>query len=92
MPPILRCLLASLVAFLALTAQGASETRAAFLVGNGAYEHASDLRNPSADVALIGETLEALDFTVERYEDLTRAEIGKALTAFLDAHAEADVT
>ncbi|MEQ3726336.1 MAG: caspase family protein [Tateyamaria sp.] len=37
-----------------------SETRAAFLVGNGAYENASKLKNPVADVQLIAEVLEDL--------------------------------
>lgn len=75
-----------------LTSAALAETRVAFLVGNGAYDHASDLRNPVADITLIGSVLESLDFNVDRHEDLTRSEIGQALAAFLETHAEADVT
>ena len=69
-----------------------AETRSAFLVGNGAYKHAGDLQNPSADVRLIGQVLEGLDFNVDLHEDLTRAEIGQKLSQFLDSNSEADVT
>lgn len=82
-------------AILILTFQTVSafaEVRAAFLVGNGDYVHASNLKNPTADVALIAQTLERLDFRVEAHENLSRAEIGQALADFLDANADADVT
>ncbi|GGH39685.1 Uncharacterized protein, contains caspase domain [Cribrihabitans marinus] len=80
--------------FLLLVCAGAvgAETRKAFLVGNGAYIHAGNLKNPSADVRLIGQVLEGLDFEVDLHEDLTRAEIGQKLSQFLDTSAEADVT
>ncbi|MEP2507346.1 MAG: caspase family protein [Paracoccaceae bacterium] len=69
-----------------------AETRAAFLVGNGTYAHASDLKNPVADITLIGQVLENLDFSVDLHRDLTRAEIGQRLSKFLNANSEADVT
>lgn len=69
-----------------------AETRTAFLVGNGSYAHASDLKNPIADVTLIGQVLEGLGFTVDLHQDLTRAQIGQELSGFLDRNAQADVT
>lgn len=69
-----------------------AETRTAFLVGNGAYNHAGDLKNPSADVALIGQVLQGLDFDVSIHQDLTRAQIGQELSRFLDTNTQADVT
>ncbi|WP_108838634.1 caspase family protein [Tateyamaria sp. Alg231-49] len=83
----------AIVAFLfGCTTAALAETRAAFLVGNGAYENASNLKNPVADVQLIAEVLEDLDFEVDMHMDLTRAEIGKSLSEFLDTHGGADVT
>ena len=80
----------AMVAGLAFSAS--AETRAAFLVGNGAYEHAGDLKNPAADVTLIGGVLEDLGFDVDLHLNLTRGEIGLALSEFLKAHSDADVT
>ncbi|WP_299148068.1 caspase family protein [uncultured Tateyamaria sp.] len=69
-----------------------AEKRTAFLLGNGAYAHAANLQNPSADVRLIGGVLESLDFDVTLHENLTRAEIGQSLSQFLDDNENADVT
>ena len=85
-------ILFSLVYLFSCSLAAYAETRAAFLVGNGAYEHASDLKNPSADVTLIGQVLEGLDFTVDLHKDLTRSEVGQELSEFLDSNSEADVT
>lgn len=74
------------------TGMSAAETRVAFLVGNGSYTYAGDLKNPAADVQLIGKVLEELDFKVEIHNDLTRAGLGENLSRFLDANAQADVT
>jgi len=70
----------------------AGETRVAFLVGNAAYSAAPRLENPSADVTLIAETLDSLDFTVAVHHDLDRVQLVYELTRFLDANLEADVT
>ncbi|MFL4470169.1 caspase family protein [Tateyamaria armeniaca] len=85
-------ILVTFVFFLFSVTAALAEKRTAFLVGNGAYEHAGQLQNPSADVRLIGSVLEDLDFEVSLYKDLTRAEIGQRLTRFLDANDDADVT
>ena len=87
----LRALFGALIA-LAFAFGAAAETRTAFLVGNGAYDHAADLKNPGPDVALIGQVLEELDFEVSLHQDLTRAEIARELSDFLAGNAEADVT
>ena len=69
-----------------------AERRTAFLVGNGAYAHAGNLKNPSADVNLLGEVLNGLDFEVDLHENLTRVEIGQKLSEFLAKNDGADVT
>lgn len=69
-----------------------AEVRVAFLVGNSAYEHATPLRNPQADVELIATSLEALDFEVTTHLDLTRREIGARFSTFLRENSGADVT
>lgn len=87
----MRRLLLLIVALIAASAAQA-EKRAAFLVGNSEYRAAPLLQNPKADVALIADALEGLDFDVTTRFDLSRSQIAQDLDAFLDANADADVT
>lgn len=77
---------------LANVSPSAAETRAAFIVGNAHYENASNLENPIRDANQIATTLRTLDFDVSLHIDLTRSEFADALSEFLIAHTEADVT
>lgn len=78
--------------FLGCASMAVAETRTAFLVGNGAYEHAGSLENPVADVRLIGKVLEELSFKVDLHENLSRSEIAQQLSEFLRENEAADVT
>ncbi len=69
-----------------------AEKRVAFLVGNAAYRNTAPLANPEADVALIGQTLGGLGFEVAVHTNLDRGTMGRALSAFLTTHRDADVT
>lgn len=69
-----------------------AETRAAFVVGNSAYENAPALANPARDARLVADTLRSLEFEVTRHQDLTRDGFADALGAFLRTHRDADVT
>lgn len=81
-----------ILAFLLLPLAATAQTRAAFVVGNAAYDNAQPLANPARDARLIGETLEGLGFAVETHFDLTRAGLTRALGAFLKTHENAEVT
>ena len=71
--------------FLVLLTPGGvhAQERAAFIVGNGAYEHAPPLLNPTNDAHLIARTLEELEFEVHLHENLPRREIASELSSFL---------
>jgi uncharacterized caspase-like protein len=69
-----------------------AETRIAFVVGNGTYQNAPRLANPSRDARLVGDTLVSLGFDVMRHSDLTRDGFADALSDFLRLSRDADVT
>ena len=69
-----------------------ADSRAAFIVGNSAYDAAGLLQNPGRDAQLIADTLKTLDFSVTTHFDLTRRDMTRALRAFLSEHENADVT
>ena len=69
-----------------------AETKAAFLIGNSEYEHTASLANPVHDIELIGATLSGLGFDVHQHINLTRQEIGRELSVFLNETEGADIT
>lgn len=69
-----------------------AEIRAAFVVGNSAYEHAASLANPEKDAKLISETLGGLGFKVSTHYDLSREDLGRSLARFLSENSDADLT
>jgi hypothetical protein len=79
-----------LLSFL-LPAKAQTETRAAFLVGNAAYEFTDALDTPTHDVELLAGVLEDLGFETHQYTNLTRKETASELTYFLDETKGADV-
>lgn len=68
-----------------------AETRAAFVVGNGAYENSAPLENPTNDAQLVSASLEAVGFEVTTHIDLTGAAFGRALSEFLFEQEDTDV-
>src|SRR5204863_302164 len=50
-------------------------SRIALVIGNGAYQHATPLRNPANDAALLSATLEKLNFRVTVVADKTQREM-----------------
>lgn len=79
-----------LLSFL-LPANAQTETRAAFLVGNAAYDFTDALETPEQDVDLLAGVLEELDFETHQYTNLTRREMASELAYFLSETNGADV-
>jgi len=77
------CFQALLVAF-AIPGQ-ANTKRAALVIGNAAYAHASELRNPRNDAQAIAKALEQMGFTVISGFDLGHAEMGRTIQRFAAA-------
>ena len=65
--------------------------RVALVVGNGAYEHARELRNPGNDATDMAAALKALDFEVVQGMDVGRDGFFDKLDEFTEAAAGADV-
>lgn len=68
----LPALAAILLLCMLLTPASASE-RVALVIGNGSYQHALALANPSNDAADVGAALDRLGFAVTRIESADRA-------------------
>lgn len=60
----------------------AQQARVALVIGNGAYEKAPELPNPTRDAADIGRALERLDFKVIQVKNATAQEMRKAVVEF----------
>lgn len=81
---VLCCILAANNAFAA--------KKVALLIGNANYTAgASPLKNPTNDVAAMKATLQAAEFEVHTFNNLTRVGMSKALDTFSEAAADADV-
>ena len=65
--------------------------RVALVVGNSAYEHAPELRNPGNDAAAMAAALVALDFQVIQGRDVDRDGLFDKLEEFAKAASGADV-
>ena len=68
-----------------------AQSRVALVLGNGAYEHAPDLPNPTADATEIGAALDRLGFEVLTRTDLTAAGMRAAVREFSIAMEGADL-
>jgi len=70
-------------ALMAASLSAHAEGRVALLIGNGNYDSAAlNLRNPTNDVALLGQSLEGLGFTVTIATDLDQAGMEAAVATF----------
>lgn len=77
----MRVLVLSLVLMCAATLSWA-QTRVALVLGNGAYEHAPQLPNPTLDATEVGAALDRLGFEVLMRTDLTAAGMRAAVRDF----------
>ncbi|TGD62189.1 caspase family protein [Tabrizicola sp. WMC-M-20] len=64
---------------------GRKNARHAFLVGNGTYGAAGDLKNPPNDVLEVGRKLHQLGFVVHRHTDLGPKDMNEQFDLFLKA-------
>jgi uncharacterized caspase-like protein len=60
----------------------AQQARVALVIGNGAYEKAPELPNPTRDAADVGRALERLNFKVTQVKNATAQEMRKAVVEF----------
>ena len=58
------------------------EKRLALLIGNSNYKHGGSLNNPVNDVRAIKKALEALGFTVMKYENCSQKTMKRAMEKF----------
>lgn len=84
-------LAAILFVAIATTAAARAESRVALVIGNGAYQHTSALKNPANDAAQMSSALRKIGFSVVEGRDLTRAAFEEKLRAFSDQANGADV-
>ena len=81
----MKAALASLLLFLCLAAPVDAGQRVALVIGNGAYENATPLKNPGADARAVAEKLEALGFETHAALDATQAGLLGVISDFIDA-------
>lgn len=75
---------ASLAATLLVSiAPAAAQSRVALVIGNSAYASAPPLRTTAADADLVASSLQAAGFDVVRANDLTTANFGDTIAAFV---------
>lgn len=84
-------LVAALIALFVSSAPAAAERRVALVVGNSAYEHTTQLRNPKNDADAMSARLEKLGFEIFGGTDLDRRALVEALIRFGRAAEQADV-
>jgi uncharacterized caspase-like protein len=77
---LLRCALAA-AALPVIPAMGATESRIALVIGNGAYR-AAPLKNPPRDAAAVARTLRTLGYDVTLRQDTTLREMIESLREF----------
>jgi uncharacterized caspase-like protein len=75
---------------LPLPALASNSSRAALIIGNGAYTSAP-LRNPVSDAKAMAEALERLGFATTMVTDLGWQALGQSVRAFADRHAGASM-
>ena len=64
-----------------------AENRVALVIGNSDYKSVTRLPNPTNDANAITKALQAVDFEVQTVTDLTRLEMGRALSQFANTVA-----
>jgi caspase domain-containing protein len=75
----------SLAAMLFVSAApAAAQSRVALVIGNSAYTSAPPLRTTAADADLVAFSLQAAGFDIVRANDVTTANFGDTIAAFLD--------
>jgi len=76
---------ASLLAMLFISiAPAAAQSRVALVIGNGAYTGAPPLRTTTADADLVASSLQAAGFDIVRANDVTTANFGDTIAAFVE--------
>ena len=65
--------------------------RVALTIGNGAYQHASVLKNPLNDAEAVSSALEGLGFEVVRLADVDGAALDSGLVQFREKAADAEI-
>jgi len=76
---------------LSLRSDAAQEVRVALVIGNTDYVNTRDLPNAIRDAVLVGETLSKVGFTVTTRQNMSQADMQRALRDFAVAAASADV-
>jgi hypothetical protein len=75
---------ASLAAMLLVSiAPAAAQSRVALVIGNAAYASAPPLRTTAADADLVASSLQAAGFDIVRANDVTTANFGDTIAAFI---------
>ena len=88
----LRCISALILVLLLAPAPAlAQEDRVALVIGNGAYTGTTQLANPPNDARAVGEALEAVGFETIVVVDGDKLEMERAIRAFSNLLAGADV-
>src|SRR2546421_2740316 len=64
-----------------------AESRVALVIGNSDYQNAGRLANPANDAKAISKALQEADFEVQTLTDLTRLNMGRALSGFANTVA-----
>jgi uncharacterized caspase-like protein len=82
--------LTGIVAVYALPAL-AEAKRVALVIGNSAYRHSAELRNPRNDALNVADALRLLDFTVILGFDLDQSEMRRTISRFAHALEDAGV-
>ncbi len=76
---------ASLLAMLFISiAPAAAQSRVALVIGNSAYAGAAPLRTTTADADLVASSLQAAGFDIVRANDVTTANFGDTIAAFVE--------
>ncbi len=83
---------AVLAALLFATLPALAESRYALVIGNGAYKAVPELVNPPNDARDVADALKSLGFKVTLGVDLDRAGMRRAVAAFAEDAAGADVS
>ena len=74
-----------------LAVSQAADQRVALVIGNSAYKHTSELRNPKSDAEDLAASLARLGFKVFTGVDLDRSAMNRTIRQFADALAGAEI-
>ena len=72
---------------LLMAGNACAENRIALVIGNSEYQSVGRLPNPANDARALAKALQAVDFEVQTVTDLTRLEMGRALSQFANTVA-----